>query len=186
MSFVKTTDGSLVKPIPGFDGYYISRDGVVWSDTRRHGGRVDRKSIPYKKIRLSTNHHGYHVVRINDGKSNPQLRVHRLVLEAYVGPCPKGMQCRHLNGIVDDNRSENLAWGTSHENMIDRAIHYGGAPWNLGSGNGNAKLTENDVIDIREAARSGVSHSEQSRKYGVKVSTISRIVAGVRWKHISI
>lgn len=49
--------------------------------------------------------------------------VHRLVLEAFVGPCPKGMQCRHLNGIPTDNRLENLRWGTPSEDNYDRVRH---------------------------------------------------------------
>ena len=46
-------------------------------------------------------------------------RVHRMVLEAFVGPCPEGMQCRHLNDVKNDNRLNNLAWGTRKENSAD-------------------------------------------------------------------
>ena len=45
--------------------------------------------------------------------------VHHLVLEAFVGPCPPGLQCRHLNDVGTDNRLENLVWGTSSENAVD-------------------------------------------------------------------
>jgi hypothetical protein len=51
-------------------------------------------------------------------KSNRYL--HHLVLEAFVGPRPPGMQCRHINGDSLDNRLENLAWGTASEDNYDR------------------------------------------------------------------
>lgn len=46
--------------------------------------------------------------------------LHHLVLEAFVGPKPRGMQCRHINGDSLDNRLENLAWGTPSEDNNDR------------------------------------------------------------------
>ena len=49
--------------------------------------------------------------------------VHRLVLEAFVGPRPEGMVARHLNGDPGDNRLENLAWGTQSENNYDKVRH---------------------------------------------------------------
>lgn len=63
--------------------------------------------------------------------------VHRLVLLAHrgpccdelarlikdtgrLGPCPAGHETRHLNDIPDDNRLENLAWGTKVQNEGDK------------------------------------------------------------------
>lgn len=51
--------------------------------------------------------------------SKPVL-VHHLVLDAFVGPRPVGMQARHLNDDGHDNRIENLRWGTAHENAVDK------------------------------------------------------------------
>lgn len=49
--------------------------------------------------------------------------LHHIVLEAFVGPRPPGMQCRHLNGNSLDNRLENLQWGTAREDNYDRVRH---------------------------------------------------------------
>lgn len=57
-----------------------------------------------------------------EGKCRNAL-IHRLVLEAFVGPCPDGMECRHLNGNPTDNRLTNLKWGTPIENATDRELH---------------------------------------------------------------
>lgn len=50
-----------------------------------------------------------------------QHRVHRLVLTAFVGPCPDGMECLHGEGGALDNRLTNLRWGTKSENMLEHA-----------------------------------------------------------------
>lgn len=67
--------------------------------------------------------HGYMQVqlpRMEDGRQrNCRVRVNILMLEAFVGPCPPGWQCRHLNDVPDDNRLENLKWGTPPENRQD-------------------------------------------------------------------
>jgi hypothetical protein len=60
--------------------------------------------------------------------SKHMFQVHRVVLKAFVGPPPfEGAVCRHLNGIADDNRVENLTWGTHSENLLDSVRH--GTHW---------------------------------------------------------
>ena len=45
------------------------------------------------------------------------LLVHRLVLETFVGPCPDGMECDHVNRNRSDNRLQNLRWIPHNENQ---------------------------------------------------------------------
>lgn len=99
------------------DGYEVSDHGGVRSidrefvnatgATRRYKGQLLNPGRTPK---------GYLVVKIK-GK---MMFVHRLVLETFVSPCPPGQQARHLNDIKDDNRLENLRWGTPPENQHDR------------------------------------------------------------------
>jgi hypothetical protein len=49
--------------------------------------------------------------------------VHQLVLEAFVGPRPRGMESCHNNGNQTDNRLVNLRWDTKSENNLDRVRH---------------------------------------------------------------
>ena len=48
-----------------------------------------------------------------------EVRVHRLVLETFVGPMPPGLECRHLDDVKTNNRIDNLAYGTRDENVRD-------------------------------------------------------------------
>lgn len=48
-----------------------------------------------------------------------EVRVHRLVMETFVGPMPEGMEIRHLDDIKTNNWIGNLAYGTRAENVQD-------------------------------------------------------------------
>jgi hypothetical protein len=80
------------------------------------------------KLRASSK--GYITVNLKPGGAIKlkTMRVHRLVLDAFVGPCPDGMECRHLNGVKADCRLSNLAWGTRKENIEDRVRHANHSP----------------------------------------------------------
>ena len=100
--------------IPGTDGNYLVSDhGQVWSRPRRNtsGG-----------ILTPTVTQGYLYVTLSvDGRTQTR-RIHRLVLESFVGPA-NGLECRHLDGDKTNNRLDNLAWGTRSENALDRVRH---------------------------------------------------------------
>lgn len=46
--------------------------------------------------------------------------LHSLVMEAFVGPRPHGMEIRHLDGNPANNALSNLVYGTAKENARDR------------------------------------------------------------------
>src|SRR5262245_23559473 len=85
-------------------GYRVGTDGSVWSRIEYRRGDVVRYG-PWKRLNLVTGHGGYKEVTMG-GRSR---RVHRLVLEAFVGPCPPGKLCRHLDGDSGNSRLDNLA-----------------------------------------------------------------------------
>lgn len=61
---------------------------------------------------------GYPTVKF--GHRGRSISVHTLVLEAFVGPCPEGMECLHEDDDAQNNQLSNLRWGTRTENLRDR------------------------------------------------------------------
>ena len=111
------------KPIAGHDGYEVSNLGRVRSldrtIKRRPSNMQPRGAIVRLKGRLispGTSSSGHSLVML--GRGAPRL-VHRLVLEAFIGPCPDGKEALHFDDVKSHNHLENLRWGTRSENLID-------------------------------------------------------------------
>lgn len=105
--------------IPGHEGYYARADGTVWSSWSR-GGKSAITSSLRQIFGRKHSRSGHIEVRL---RCRRQFKLHHLVLMAFVGPRPEGMECRHLNGIPYDNRLSNLVWGTRRENCGDAMKH---------------------------------------------------------------
>jgi hypothetical protein len=111
-----------------------------------------------------------------------KFAVHRLVLTAFVGPCPDGMEACHFPDPSSANcRLENLRWDTKQGNMADKVRH-GTDP--KGERNPRAKLTREQVAEIRSRAGHGESRRSLARRYGVGRTTIDFIVNGGTWKDV--
>ena len=112
------------RPVIGWEGLYeVSNKGRVRSLPRHVEGKGIRKFWPGRVISQSAHPDGGHkyLKLCRDGTSTT-VRVHRLVLEAFVGP-PEGRMCCHINGNPADNRVENLYWGTNSDNQYDSVRH---------------------------------------------------------------
>lgn len=168
-----------VREIPSAPGYGVSRDGRVFSRRMPGPGSNDRGR--WKERKTQFDRRGYVRVGLKVGGRLINPPVHRLVLEAFVGPCPEGMEARHLNGRRSDNRVDNLAWGTKVENQADKVAH---GTRQEGARNGNSRLTDADVVSIRMEAQSGRIHEEIARDFGVSQPTVSSIVARRTWTHV--
>jgi len=108
--------------------------------------------------------------------------LHRLICEAHYGPCPVGMECRHIDGDKKNNAAANLAWGTRDENENDKKIH-GTLP--IGEKNGMAKLTEEDVKKMRRhRSLTGESYARISKDFGVSTMTAYRAITGKQWRNV--
>ncbi len=66
---------------------------------------------------------GYPMVHLGYDKKKINIGVHRLVLMAFIGKCPDGMEACHNNGIKTNNKIENLRWDTHENNNKDRKRH---------------------------------------------------------------
>jgi len=124
--------------------------GQVRSNRGRNGLPFDGwrvlKPIPDTK--------GYPAYRLaRPSKTQQRLCAHQLVLLAFVGPRPAGMVGRHvLNNDPNDNRLDNLAYGTQGQNARDKEQH---GTAQKGAKHPRAKLTEELVREIRARVAAG-------------------------------
>jgi hypothetical protein len=165
-------------------GYRVGDDGSVWTCLiAKHELKVKGKGVnwvpegPWRRMR-QTPHRDNHLHVFIRGRNR---QVHHLVLEAFVGPCPPGMESRHLNGNPADNRLANLAWGTHKENIAD-AIERGTRP--RGRRPVRAKVTENLVRVIRIARNEGWSQVKIAKRLNVAWITVHRILKDEAWRHV--
>lgn len=175
------------REIPGFPGYRVGDDGSVWScwsnGGNEHTPRItskwrELKGWVDKRRGQST---GYVKVGLKRNGRTVHCRVHRLVLEAFVGPCPDGMECRHLDDVKENNALRNLAWGTPTENARDRYVNGINL---LGEEHARAKLRASDIPKIRRLL--GVlSRRNIAARFGVSKSAIDAIARGRTWKQVA-
>jgi len=175
--------------LEGFAGYRVGDDGSVWCrwSRYRHGRRLGDRWYPMKQ---SPSGRGYPRVNLvpPEGGSYRTFAVHHLVLLAFVGPCPDGMECRHLDGnkadpsLYDAEGKFRLVWGTPEENRKDnRDLN----AYQVGEGHSQAKLTEADVRSIRERyAAGGVLMRELAEEHHTTLPNIHAIVHRRSWKHV--
>lgn len=166
------------KTIKGFERYSISDDGKV------------RRDVPYKSTKVGTiikqwlNTYGYPCVSLrNIEHKNFRLSVHKLVLNAFVGPPPLGMQCNHKDGNKLNNQIDNLEWVTVGEN-IRHAVKLGLNKAKRGVESKLSKFKKRDIEWIRMWSELGYFRREIGEAYHVSRQTIDTIVNGERYAEI--
>ena len=171
------------KPVVGFEGLYeVSNRGRVKSILRevryKFRGKIFIMKFEGKLLRIvkrARRYNSYVGVTLSKNGRPYQRFIHRLVLEAFNGRCPKGYECRHLDGDATNNNEENLKWGTRRENKADMIRHGRSAN---GARHGMAKLSNAKVKSIR---RSVAKKIELAKRFGVDRMTIWRIQSGRSW-----
>lgn len=171
------------KDIEGYEGFYqISNLGRVKS-LGGWCGTAKRK----EKIRsTSLTHDGYVKVRLVHQGKDKTVRVHRLVAEAFI-PNPESKDTvNHIDGNKKNNAVSNLEWVDRTEQML-HAYNLGLKSSRVGSQNSNAKLTDEQVREIR---KSYVPYSKEfgtvtlAKKYGVTNRVIGLIVKNETYKNV--
>jgi hypothetical protein len=117
------------RPVTGFDGYEVSDLGRVrswWQSAKGIGARGrERAEVPHQlrpfKGKRDKEYLSVCLYATAGGKPRNRL-VHRLVLEAFIGPCPSGHEARHFPDLSPlNNRLDNLSWATPKTNYEDKA-----------------------------------------------------------------
>ena len=123
---------------------------------------------------------GYGEVRYN-GKL---VRTHRLAYELYHGrQIAEGMFILHSCDNRKCVKPSHLREGTRQENMDDMKSRNRQAK---GETSGQSKLTENQVLEIREKYETieDCTHKALADEFGVSQMAISLIINKKRWAHI--
>jgi hypothetical protein len=159
--------------IQGFENYEVDELGQIWSLPKK-----TRKGIRMIKA-LKHPKTGYMYVDLcKDGRIK-KFTVHRLVaLNLIPNPYNKP-QVNHINGDKTDNRINNLEWCTRSENQkhsIDIGLRT-----TKGTKNSQCKLTEKDVLFIRNSKERGYILAKQ---FNISNPTICDIRKRRSWTHI--
>lgn len=172
------------RPVVGFEGLYdVSNLGRVRS-LLTHRGNV--RTVP-KLLQPRLHSRGYLRVHLAKNLAHHDKYIHVIVMEAFVGPCPDGMEVNHKDAVKSNNRLQNLEYATPLEN-IHHSIGMG--LWKPemcsvpGSRNGKAKLTEADIPAIRLMAET-LPHHVVAERFGISRSVVQKIHARTAWKHVA-
>jgi hypothetical protein len=190
------------RPVVGYVGLYeVSADG--WVRTLRFN-RIMARHLT---------HFGYYSTALTDisGKRR-DIFIHRLVIEAFLGPPPSDKhECNHKDGDKANPRLENLEWCTKSQNKlhahrilgkctgdshwtklhpekISRGdLHYTRMHPELvarGTGHGMAKLTIEQVRMIRSLRSDGLTSKRISESLFLSRSTVEKVIYRKTWKHL--
>ena len=177
------------KPVAGFEGLYeVSDFGQVRSLDRTVRSRGGTRVIPGRIRRpgLMTSGRYLFVPLHRPGEKAENCSVHRLVLEAFVGPCPLGMEALHGRFGSLDNRLSNLRWGTHLENEADKTRDGTRSKVRaVGEAAGRSKLTEGKVRELRRLrAEEGWTFARLGEHFGVTPRAALMVVHRLSWAHI--
>lgn len=161
--------------------YYVP-EIEIWKDVKDYEkeyevsnlGNVRRK---VRNLKQAISPYGYNTLSLSKkGKSETKL-VHRLVAEAFHKNPDNKEQVNHLDCDKLNNCIENLEWVTPVENII-HAVENDRQRNQNGENNNMSKLTEKDVLFIRELIDEGISiykihkdyypYLHQQTLYGIK------------------
>jgi DNA-binding CsgD family transcriptional regulator len=141
--------------------------------------RIERNSIPEPNsgcwLWLSNLHHrGYGIIIIRGSNR----RAHRVAWEVYRGPIPEGMLVCHKCDVRSCVNPDHLFLGTPKINSADMTAKGRQA---RGERHGIAKLTNEDVLNIR---RDGRTQRQIAKAFGVSQGVVWNIKSRKRWVHV--
>jgi DNA-directed RNA polymerase specialized sigma24 family protein len=152
--------------------YRVGDDGSLWSQKSGEWKRLKGYVAPDGYVRVILSHEGRLIHK----------PLHHLILEAFVGPRPHGMEaCHDPDPDRSNNRLSNLRWDTRRANTDDK-MRLGRQA--KGEENGISRLSARAVLEMRALAESGVSNADIAKRFDCNYRTVSLIVTGMSWRHV--
>lgn len=177
------------RDIPGWEScYQVSDSGRVRScdrvvSIRNPHGVVAPRNYKGRILRKGKLKNGYERVSLTaPGRKRACFYVHDLVLLAFEGPKPPGLEVRHGDGVRHHNERGNLCYGTRSQNAMDRHAHGTMNP-PRGEAASAAKLTDDAVRWIRRH-KHDFSQRQMGERFGVSHNVIGYVQRGETWRHV--
>jgi hypothetical protein len=156
----------------GLEDYYqISDLGNIKSKERIGITNYGKRTYGGGLIKPFISTVGYPAVNLTYKGYRKQFHIHKLVLEAFIGKAPIGMEGCHNNGIKTDCKLSNLRWDTRKNNHKDQKIH--GTKAKVGK-----KINQELANEIKELDE---KVCQIAKKYNLSVIQIWRIKNNKAW-----
>jgi len=171
--------------IKGYKGLYkISSTGLVKSVDRIVNRPYNSTGVLKGRIMRQFKIGRYRYVTLTKNRKPKNFLVHRLVLEAFVGPCPPGMEARHFPDKTS-NKLSNLSWAEKSVNMSDKRKQgaYDIPNWNKTKGeqNPNCKVSDETVRRIIKIGKSKkLTAVDIANITGLHPSTVRGMIQGIK------
>jgi len=162
---------------PIYTDYEISNFGQVRSS-------VNRKNTWVGRVLKSFSNFGYLNVILSKNRKTKYKKVHRLVLETFIGPCPEGKECNHKDGNKTNNCISNLEWVTRSENEKHAYKNKLQIPIK-GEKHKRSKLKNSEVQLIKKLLVNKVTQEKIAKIFKVCQVTIFKIKSGKTWNHLN-
>lgn len=158
----------------------------IWADIIDYVGlyKVSNKGRVYNTVTntilaVYTDRGGYNKCTLMKDKQRKSCLLHRIVAKAFIPNHENKKTINHIDGDKSNNSVSNLEWATMSENSKHA--------WQTGlkksSNNGRSKLTEADVLKIRERYAAGESGAIIAKSYGVSKQNVYVIARGTNWAY---
>lgn len=164
-------------------------------DIERYFFRVDKSGGPDACwIWTGSMRSGYGQLSIGPLGKRMTFLAHRIGYFLAYGKDPGSLMVCHKCDVPACNNPRHLFLGTYSDNLRDAYskglmptgdAHYWRRHPVYGEKKGSAKLTEADVVKIRELYAYGINRAALSRKYGVCFGSIDCVVKRKTWQHVS-
>lgn len=148
--------------VDGYPNYAVSSRGRVRNNNT--GKTLKPQRCKNKRLTVSLCRFG----------KKKRFKVHRLVLESFVGLCPEGYECDHIDQNPSNNHVSNLRWVTREQNLANYKPK-------TGCRHNNAKLNLIDIKNILVMSKH-ISRRETAKRLGVHVQTVCDVLNGVSYR----
>lgn len=165
------------KSIPQYNMYAVNGEGIVIN-------KRSRSIMSNYQNKHSDGYIRYNISATVNGVRKKHITAHKAVALTFIPNQENKLEVNHIDGNKSNNIVSNLEWTTLQENMKHKAENNLCSPV-TGERNVNSKLTEEAVKQIRYfSTEFGATAKFLSVKFGVALSTVSRVIRNESWKHV--